>query len=336
MGRLVKAEVDKKWGQGVDLGTAGMAVLTSVWRTKVDTALRLGQRPPSAVPVLCSVACIMPPTIPVDVIKHIIEHVSDDKETLGSCALTHHTWLPYARTEQFRTITYEVRNKSIEQRLTEPVLSKIGPFVSNICIQTPRDSAPRLEELNMSTLYGHLCWLAPFLPSRPRKILIAGLHLIFDEQMAKSDYALTEDRRVILDLLEGITELELTFMSFVRPIASTPLEVLLSTFPTLGSLTCNYIGLDVTEVQKQSDITRALAQHSLKYLRWHNVNPLSNMLLSVLHRSPNVAHICYLSISCDRSPLISLETVLPMALSLQKLELHVLPPSDLCKHYSFG
>jgi hypothetical protein len=282
----------------------------------------------------------MPPTIPVDVIKYIIEHVSDDKETLGSCALTHHTWLPYARTEQFRIITYRVENNSIDRPLTESesvMLSKIGSFVSNICIRA-HNTSPRLrqEELNMSTLYEHLCWLAPFLSSRLRKIYLVDLDLIVDEQMAKSDDVLgEEDRRVILDLLEGITELDLISVRFSRPMGRTPLGLLLSTFPNLDALTCVSIGWDMTEVQQQSDITRALEQHPLKYLFWHD-NPQSPNILSVLHWSPNIAYLCFLSIGCQHSPLISLVAVLPMALSLQRLELYDPVLRDLRKCFPFS
>ncbi|TFK82085.1 hypothetical protein K466DRAFT_445463, partial [Polyporus arcularius HHB13444] len=46
----------------------------------------------------------MIPVFPLDIYHCIIDHLSDDKSTLSSCALVCHVWLHPARTYLFDTI----------------------------------------------------------------------------------------------------------------------------------------------------------------------------------------------------------------------------------------
>lgn len=75
--------------------------------------------------------------LPLEHIEWIIDHLYDDKQTLCSCSLVNHDWLPGARYHKFWSVTLE-QTKGGSRTLAEcPIAVE---YVQTLCILTPRST----------------------------------------------------------------------------------------------------------------------------------------------------------------------------------------------------
>jgi hypothetical protein len=147
-----------------------------------------------------------PTAIPDDVVEEVIGHLSGDSSALAACALARHSWLPYARIHQFRTITLPSTPDSWTPR---PILARVAQYATYIRFPQltfeRRPSQIRLRPL-FTDFYADLCYLAPFLSHRLRGFIIERATF---GRLRSFDTLSPVHRRSLASLFAKITEVVL-------------------------------------------------------------------------------------------------------------------------------
>jgi hypothetical protein len=249
--------------------------------------------------------------LPDDIICKIIEELSFNKEALSACALTHRTWLPHARAQQFRTITIYNRKTDVKHEpIPRAILNRVAQYASYIRILTPGYKGT----LASVDFYAHLYRLAPFLSSRLRGLFIDSASI---QRWDHVNSLSAKHQKILSPVLQSITELHLDDVLFGQESVSNVFRNVSSIIPNIRVLVSARTEWFLDDF---GSFAHVISQFDhLTSLHWQNQH--SDLILQEVQRSSTAETLCSLFVPYNDDVSISLASFLPVAKSLQRLGL---------------
>jgi hypothetical protein len=271
-----------------------------------------------------------PTAIPDDVVEEVIGHLSGDSSALAACALARHSWLPYARIHQFRTITLPSTPDSWTPR---PILARVAQYATYIRFPQltfeRRPSQIRLRPL-FTDFYADLCYLAPFLSHRLRGFIIERATF---GRLRSFDTLSPVHRRSLASLFAKITEVRL----MDGQMSSAGLYSLLSLLPHLSTLSFDSMVWKDVDDALLGHVIKALSG-PLTSLSWTGPFASGDLILLALVQSASAESITSVTFTYDPNIRNVLRHMLKIFTSLHhlSLELFTTVPSELLLLLLFG